>query len=96
MGKIINLSAVLEKEEKLQQVVDYMEELKDQFSDLIQEYEDDGADVRKVDTLTEALDAWKMHMRWSVKLLRKRSDNLFKIRYIQLKHTKQHNVLIRY
>ena len=48
---------VLEKEEKLQQVVDYMEELKDQFSDLIQEYEDDGADVRKVDTLTEALDA---------------------------------------
>ena len=47
MGKIINLSAVLEKEEKL----------KDQFSDLIQEYEDDGADVRKVDTLTEALDA---------------------------------------
>ena len=54
MGKIINLSAVLEKEEKLQQVVDYMEELKDQFSDLIQEY---GADVRKVDTLTEALDA---------------------------------------
>lgn len=55
MGKIINLSAVLEKEEKLQQVVDYMEELKDQFSDLIQEYEDDG--VRKVDTLTEALDA---------------------------------------
>ena len=57
MGKIINLSAVLEKEEKLQQVVDYMEELKDQFSDLIQEYEDDAADVRKVDTLTEALDA---------------------------------------
>ena len=57
MGKIINLSSVLEKEEKLQQVVDYMEELKDQFSDLIQEYEDDGADVRKVYTLTEALDA---------------------------------------
>lgn len=57
MGKIINLSSVLEKEEKLQQVVDYMEELKDQFSDLIQEYEDDGADVGKVDTLTEALDA---------------------------------------
>ena len=47
MGKIINLSSVLEKEEKLQQVVDYMEELKDQFSDLIQEYEDDGADVEE-------------------------------------------------
>ena len=62
MGKIINLSAVLEKEEKLQQVVDYMEELKDQFSDLIQEYEDDGADVRKVDTLTEALDLSLIHI----------------------------------
>lgn len=57
MGKIIDLSAVLEKEEKLQQVADYMEELKNQFSELIQEYEDDGADARKVDTLTEALDA---------------------------------------
>lgn len=57
MGKIINLSSVLEKEEKLQQVVEYMEELKDQFSELIQEYEDDGADAEKVDTLTEALDA---------------------------------------
>ena len=57
MGKIIDLSAVLEKEEKLQQVVDYMEELKNQFSELIQEYEDDGVDARKVDTLTEALDA---------------------------------------
>ena len=34
-----------------------MEELKNQFSELIQEYEDDGVDARKVDTLTEALDA---------------------------------------
>ena len=31
MGKIINLSSVLEKEEKLQQVADYMEELKKQI-----------------------------------------------------------------
>ena len=85
MGKIINLSSVLEKEEKLQQVVDYMEELKDQFSDLIQEYEDDGADVRKVDTLTEALDALEDAYEMVCKLLRKRSDNLLKIRYIQLK-----------
>ena len=34
-----------------------MEELKNQFSELIQEYEDDGVDGRKLDTLTEALDA---------------------------------------
>ena len=57
MGKIIDLSVVLEKEEKLEQVADYMEELKNQFSELIQEYEDDGVDDRKLDTLTEALDA---------------------------------------
>lgn len=57
MGKIIDLSEVLEKEEKLQQAADYMEELKKQFSELIQEYEDDGVDDRKLDTLTEALDA---------------------------------------
>ena len=57
MGKIIDLSEILEKEEKLEQVADYMEELKNQFSELIQEYEDDGVDARKVDTLTEALDA---------------------------------------
>ena len=57
MGKIIELSSVLEIEEKLQQVADYIEELKNQFSELIQEYEDDGVDDRKLDTLTEALDA---------------------------------------
>ena len=50
MGKIIDLSAVMEKEEKLEQIADYMGELKDEFAALIQ-------DQRKLDTLTEALDA---------------------------------------
>ena len=57
MGKIIDLSAVMEKEEKLEQIADYMGELKDVFAALIQEFDEDGADQRKLDTLTEALDA---------------------------------------
>ena len=57
MGKIIDLSAVMEKEEKLEQIADYMGELKDKFAALIQEFDEDGADQRKLDTLTEALDA---------------------------------------
>ncbi len=32
-------------------------ELKDEFAALIQEFDEDGADQRKLDTLTEALDA---------------------------------------
>ena len=57
MGKIIDLSAVMEKEEKLEQIADYMGELKDEFAALIQEFDEDGADQRKLDTLTDALDA---------------------------------------
>ena len=57
MGKIIDLSAVMEKEEKLEQIADYMGVLKDEFAALIQEFDEDGADQRKLDTLTEALDA---------------------------------------
>ena len=38
MGKIIDLSAVMEKEEKLEQIADYMGELKDEFAALIQEF----------------------------------------------------------
>ena len=37
MDKIIKISDVLEKEEKLQQIADYMEALKDEFAELIQE-----------------------------------------------------------
>ena len=51
MGKIIDLSAVMEKEEKLEQIADYMGELKDEFAALIQEFDEDGADQRKLDTL---------------------------------------------
>ena len=57
MGKIIDFSAVMEKEEKLEQIADYMGELKDEFAALIQEFDEGGADQRKLDTLTEALDA---------------------------------------
>ena len=72
MGKIIRFIIRTGKRGKITAGCrDYMEELKDQFSGLIQNYEDDSADVREVDTLTEALDAGRCAMRWSVKLLRK-------------------------
>ena len=64
MGKIIDLSAVMEKEEKLEQIADYMGELKDEFAALIQEFDEDGADQRKLDTLTEALMHWKTLTIW--------------------------------
>lgn len=57
MGKIIDLSEVLEKGEKLEQIVELLDDLKDDFAELIQEYEDDGADEDKLDSLTDALDA---------------------------------------
>lgn len=57
MDKIIKISDILEKEEKLQQIADYMEALKDEFAELIQEYEDAGVPDKKLDAPTEALDA---------------------------------------
>ena len=52
------------KEEKLEQIADYMGELKDEFAALIQEFDEDGADQRKLDTLTEALMHWKTLTIW--------------------------------
>lgn len=46
---------------------------------------DDGADVRKVDTLTEALDALEDAYEMVCEVAEEEECNLFKIRYIQLK-----------
>ena len=64
MGKIIDLSAVMEKEEKLEQIADYMGELKDEFAALIQEFDEDGADQRKLDTLLRRWMHWKTLTIW--------------------------------
>ena len=51
--KITNSAA---KEEKLDQFMDYLEELKDVFADIVEEYEKKRAPEETVDELTSALD----------------------------------------
>lgn len=55
MGKFVNIAPLADKELKLQDAADYLEELKDALVDIIDEYEE--ADSKKADRLTEALDA---------------------------------------
>ena len=57
MSKIVKLTSAIEREEKLNEIYYNLEELKNQFTALIDEYEEEKSDSRKVDTLIEALDA---------------------------------------
>ena len=57
MSKIVKLTSAVEREEKLNEIYENMEELKNQFTALIDQYEEEESGSRKVDTLIEALDA---------------------------------------
>ena len=57
MSKIVKLTSATEREEKLNEIYENMEELKNQFAALIDQYEEEESGSRKVDTLIEALDA---------------------------------------
>lgn len=57
MGKQINIPPLADKEEKLQDIADYLEELRGALAEIIDEYENENAGNNKVDALTEALDA---------------------------------------
>ena len=57
MSKIVKLTSAIEREEKLNEIYENLEELKNQFTALIDEYEEEKSDSRKVDTLIEAQDA---------------------------------------
>lgn len=57
MSKIINLSSAAERKEKLNELYENMGELKNQFADIIDEYEEEESGSRNVDVLIEALDA---------------------------------------
>lgn len=57
MSKIVKLSSATEREKKLNEIYENMEELKNQFAALIDEYEEEESGSRKVDTLIEALNA---------------------------------------
>lgn len=56
MSKIVNITSREDKDQKLQDIANSLEELKDVMAEVIDAYEEDHADSRK-DTLTEALDA---------------------------------------
>ena len=56
-SKIVNITSREDKDQKLQDIANSLEELKDVMAEVIDAYEEDHADSRKMDTLTEALDA---------------------------------------
>lgn len=57
MSKIVNITSKEDKDQKLQDIANSLEELKDVMAEVIEAYEKENADSRKMDTLTEALDA---------------------------------------
>ena len=56
MSKVVKLSSVMEREEKLKEIYEGLEEIKDQLTALI-EYEEEETHTGKADELIEALDA---------------------------------------
>ena len=56
MSKIVNITSKEDKDQKLQDIANSLEELKDVMAEVIEAYEEENADSRKMDTLTEALD----------------------------------------
>lgn len=57
MSKIIQIAPLGTKEDKLEQIADYLEELKHEMGEVLEEYEAEGAGNETLDTLTEVLDA---------------------------------------
>ena len=57
MSKVVKLSSVMEREEKLKEIYEGLEEIKDQLTALIDENEEEETHTGKADQLIEALDA---------------------------------------
>ena len=57
MSKIVNITSKEEIVQKLQDIAISLVELMDVMADVLEAYEEENADSRKMDTLTEALDA---------------------------------------
>ena len=51
MSKIVNITSREDKDQKLQDIANSLEELKDVMAEVIDAYEEDHADSRKMDTL---------------------------------------------
>ena len=57
MSKVVKLASVMEREEKLKEIYEGLEEIKDQLTALIDEYEEEETLTGKADELIEAKDA---------------------------------------
>lgn len=53
----IDIAPLAPKEEKLQDIADYLDQFKDKFADLVEEYDEEEADPKEIDALTEAFNA---------------------------------------
>lgn len=57
MAKTIEFNKNSKKEEQMQEILGKLQELKHEFADLVDLYEEEGESAKTVDALTEALDA---------------------------------------
>lgn len=57
MGKVVNMNQSVTKEQRLQVISEELNELKRALVNVLDRYEEQNADEKKLDTLTEALDA---------------------------------------
>ena len=60
MKKITPIGNIVDKKEKQEKITAYLEQLKDELAEFISECEEDGELEEKIDTLTEALDAYEI------------------------------------
>lgn len=57
MSKIVNITSKEDKDQKLQDIANSLQELKDVMAEVIEAYEEDNADSRKMDALEDAYEA---------------------------------------
>ena len=58
MSKIVNIKIQTEKKEKIQKILNSIEEIKDTLADMISEFDEENTtEEQTLDALTEALDA---------------------------------------
>ena len=55
MSKVVKLSSVMEREEKLKEIYEGLEEIKDQLTALIDEYEEEESHTGKAESVHHAL-----------------------------------------
>ena len=70
MSKVVKLSSVMEREEKLKEIYEGLEEIKDQLTALIDEYEEEETHTGKVAEITKIP---KTAQKYSPNVIKKRA-----------------------